>query len=45
MSDHKALHATLDKNPNDFNGEPLSNKLDPKNTAARKLYFERYVCM
>ena len=44
MSDHKALHATLDKNPNDFNGEPLSKKLDPKNTAARKLYIESYGC-
>ena len=45
MSDHKALHATLDKNLNDFNGEPLSKKLDPKNTAARKLYIEGYVCL
>ena len=44
MSDHKALHATLDKNPNDFNGEPLSKKLNPKNPGARKLYIESYGC-
>ena len=44
MSDHKALHATLDKNPNDFNGEPLSKKLKSKNTASSKLYIESYGC-
>ena len=45
MSDHKALHATLQKNPNDFNGEPLSKKLKSKNTGSSKLYIESYGCL
>ena len=44
MSDQKALHVILDKNPNDFNGEPLSKKTTDKFKDSRKLYIESYGC-
>tara|TARA_B100000767_G_C19778313_1_gene544161 strand:+ start:2150 stop:3628 length:1479 start_codon:yes stop_codon:yes gene_type:complete len=44
MSDQKALNAVLDKNPNDFNGEPLLKKANENNRASRKLYIESYGC-
>ena len=44
MSDQKALHAILDKNPNDFNGEPLSKQKNENCKDSRKLYIESYGC-
>ena len=44
MSDQKALHAILDKNPNDFNGEPLSKQKNKNCKDSRKLYIESYGC-
>ena len=44
MSDQKALHAILDQNPNDFNGEPLPKKSTDKYKDSRKLYIESYGC-
>ena len=44
MSNQKALHTVLDKNPNDFNGEPLSKQENENSKDSRKLYIESYGC-
>ena len=45
MSNQKALHTVLDKNPNDFNGEPLSKQENENSKDSRKLYIKSYGCI